>query len=202
MNRNLLRHPARSFLVTSLLVGAAFTAHAQTEAPALQPRMQAPTGQAAEATHTPRAERRERMQAHVAQRLMALKTQLALTPQQDSAWQTFAAAMQPSPDAWRQRVAMRTDLHTLTTPQRIDRMRALRSEHNAAMDQRLDATQAFYAQLSPEQQKTFDARAMTAERMGQGGHRQGMRKGKHAHESQLPGADRSGEGHGAEREGS
>ena len=40
-------------------------------------------------------------------------------------------------------------------------MRALRNqrmaEMNAAMDKRGEATKAFYAALTPEQQKTFDA---------------------------------------------
>ncbi len=45
----------------------------------------------------------------------------------------------------------------LTTPERIDRMRALRAQHNAEADRRDDATKTFYAALTPAQQKVFDA---------------------------------------------
>lgn len=48
----------------------------------------------------------------------------------------------------------------LTTPQRIDLMEQRSAEHQARMKQRGDATKAFYAQLSAEQQKVFDQRAM------------------------------------------
>jgi hypothetical protein len=45
----------------------------------------------------------------------------------------------------------------MTTPDRIDHMRALRTQRDAEMDRRADATKAFYAQLTAEQKKTFDA---------------------------------------------
>ena len=48
----------------------------------------------------------------------------------------------------------------LTTPQRIDLMEQRSAEHQARMKQRGDATKAFYAQLSAEQQKVFDQRAV------------------------------------------
>jgi periplasmic protein CpxP/Spy len=62
----------------------------------------------------------------------------------------------------------------LTTPQRIDKMREMRTQRMAAMDKRMDATKTFYAALSPEQQKTFDAEhKMRGGRHG-GGHHGGM----------------------------
>jgi Spy/CpxP family protein refolding chaperone len=70
----------------------------------------------------------------------------------------------------------RAEMDKLTTPERIDKMHALRTEHtaamNAAMDKREDATKAFYATLNAEQKKVFDAEHA---RMGahQGGHRGG-----------------------------
>ena len=49
----------------------------------------------------------------------------------------------------------------LSTPERLDKMRALRTQHmgdmQAAMAKRDDATKALYAALSPEQKKLFDA---------------------------------------------
>lgn len=45
----------------------------------------------------------------------------------------------------------------LPTPERIDKMKALRSQHmsdmTTAMDKRGEATKALYAALTPEQQK-------------------------------------------------
>jgi Spy/CpxP family protein refolding chaperone len=55
----------------------------------------------------------------------------------------------------------RAELAKLTTPERIDKMKALRTQHmtdmNAAMDKRDQATKTLYAALSPEQQKVFDS---------------------------------------------
>lgn len=101
-----------------------------------------------------------RMQARFAKHAAVLKAKLKLSAAQEGAWTTFTAAMKPSAD----RLAKRTDfteLAKLPTPERIDKMKALHSQHvndmNAAMDQRGEATKAFYAVLTPEQQKVFDA---------------------------------------------
>lgn len=102
-----------------------------------------------------------KMQAWMAKRQAALKASLKITPAQESAWTTFTAAMQPPArdiNAWQ---AQRAEMEKLSTPERIDKMRALRTqrmtEMNALMDKRGEATKTFYAALSPEQQKTFDA---------------------------------------------
>lgn len=75
----------------------------------------------------------------------------------------------------------RAEMDKLTTPERIDKIRALRAQHmadrNATMDKRDDATKAFYAVLSADQKKIFDAEHA---RMGRhhGEHRgDGARKG-------------------------
>jgi len=44
----------------------------------------------------------------------------------------------------------------MSTPQRLDQMQALRKQHQEQMDKREAATRAFYARLTPEQQKRFD----------------------------------------------
>ncbi|MDT4860280.1 LTXXQ motif family protein [compost metagenome] len=53
----------------------------------------------------------------------------------------------------------REDWSKLTTPQRLDKMQALRAERDAQMAKRIDATKSFYAALTPEQQKVFDAQS-------------------------------------------
>jgi hypothetical protein len=70
---------------------------------------------------------------------------------------------------------LKAEMDKLTTPERIDKMRALRQERmttmSAEMDKRGAATKAFYAVLSSEQKAVFDAIAM--EGRHRGGH--GMR---------------------------
>ncbi|MEO8653424.1 MAG: Spy/CpxP family protein refolding chaperone [Ramlibacter sp.] len=104
----------------------------------------------------------EHMQQRRAQRQAALKQILQITPAQEGAWNAWIASRQP---ANRQRPD-RAQLAQLSTPERIDRMRALRAERIAEMDRRGDATKTFYAALTPPQQKALDA--MTAQRMGRG----------------------------------
>ena len=92
----------------------------------------------------------ERRAQHHAQ----LKQQLQLSPAQEGAWTEFSTAMEHAPS--HARLGME-GAEQLTTPERIDRMRALRIQHAAEADRRGDAVKAFYAQLNPAQQKTFDA---------------------------------------------
>lgn len=115
-------------------------------------------------------EHRESHQAHKAKRTAALKEQLKLTPNQEPAWNSYMASMQQGDGHAR---LDRKELDKLTTPERIDRMRVLRTQHAAEADRRGEATKAFYAVLTPEQQKTFDART---HRMGPHGG-----DGKHGH---------------------
>ena len=85
------------------------------------------------------------------------------TPAQESAWTAFTdasklpagmAVARPDP----------AELAKLSTPERLDKMKALRaqrmSEMTAAMDKHAEAVKTFYAVLTPEQQKVFDANAM------------------------------------------
>ena len=117
-----------------------------------------------------------KMQAHMAQRQADMKAKLKITPAQEGAWTAFTAAMQPPANRMGGRPGpdQRAEMDKLTTPQRIDKMREMRSQRLAAMDKRMDATKTFYTALSPEQQKVFDAEhAMRGGRHG-GGHHGGM----------------------------
>ena len=145
----------------------------------------------ASAAHNARPQRGEhrmgrydptKRQARMARYQAELKAKLNITPAQEGAWTTFTASMQPPArmvGGERPMAAQRAELDRLTTPERIDRMNALRTqrmnEMNTEMDKRSDATKAFYAALSPEQQKTFDAehRKMGGHR-GSGHHGNGM----------------------------
>ncbi len=120
-----------------------------------------------------------RMQARMERRQAALKAALKLTPAQEGAWTTFTAAIKPPAD----RAAKRPDFEALSklpTPERIDKMKAQHAQHvnetTAVMEKRGEATKAFYAVLTPEQQKVFDAAA--ARHPGPGGRMGGPRDGK------------------------
>lgn len=102
-----------------------------------------------------------KMQARIAERQAELKAKLKITASQEAAWSRYAAALQPPVHGARPTPEQRAEFDKLTTPERIDKMQALRkqrmSEMSAAMDKRDEATKVFYAALTPEQQKTFDA---------------------------------------------
>src|SRR4030066_1843571 len=96
-----------------------------------------------------------------AKHLSGLKEKLKLTPGQEAAWNTFTSASQPG---MRQmnggRQAMRGEFEKLNTPQRVAQMLAVSGVRLAKMVEHAQATKAFYAQLTPEQQGVFDAEAM------------------------------------------
>ncbi|MGV8805225.1 MAG: Spy/CpxP family protein refolding chaperone [Polaromonas sp.] len=158
-------------------VGASAMAQspAATAAPAATMHQQAQPGHG----HHMKGERDPaKMQARMAKHQAELKAKLKITASQEGAWTTFTAAMQPPAHVMGERdmAARHAEFAKLTTPERIDKMREMRSqrmtEMNAAMDKRGDAAKAFYAALSPEQKKTFDAETLKmGERHGWGGMR-------------------------------
>jgi protein CpxP len=176
----------RRFAATAVLAALALPVLAQ-QAPT--PPAAATTGATAPQARQMAGEHRQAHKAgmqhgdraqHRAQRMAALKDQLKLTAAQEPAWTAFTTSMQPG-----ERTARldRKDMDKLTTPERIDRMRALRAQHAAEADRRGEATKTFYAALTPEQQKTFDAQAHRGHRMGgmkgDGEGREGRHHGHH-----------------------
>lgn len=126
-------------------------------------------------------ERAAKMEEHkakfaemVAKHQAALHDKLKLTAAQEPAWQTFVAAVTPTLPTL---PADHAAGSTMTTPERLDQHLAMAKQHLAKMETRVAATKVFYAQLTPEQQKTFDAEAEKMHRhMGHGiGHRLMMR---------------------------
>jgi len=187
--------PKRALLATMLataLVGVSATALVQ--ASALQPTATAaptttaqaaptakPAAPTAEQRDQRRAERMARMQQKMAERQAALKAELKLTPEQEPAWSAFVARTQPQARPVRQ--GSREDWSKLTTPQRLDKMQALKVERDAAMAKRVDAIKSFYASLNADQQKVFDSKHLS------GFQRAGMHRDhskKHLHHSDHP----------------
>jgi len=166
---------SKRMLLAGVLAGAGFATMAQTPpppAPAPQSGQAAPTRM----EHHDPAKWQARMAQRRARHEAELKAKLKLTPAQEDAWTSFTAAMQPPAGMGHMgadRTKMRADFARMTTPERIDRMRAMQAERAARMDKRAEATKTFYAALSPEQQKVFDSATL---RMAREGH-----KGWHGH---------------------
>ena len=110
---------------------------------------------------------------HAAKHLADLKAKLKITASQEAAWNTFADAMKPPADMMNKRPD-HAEMDKLTTPERIDKMRAMHKEHmavmEAAMDKRAEATKTFYAALSAEQKKTFDEEHARMDKRGEKAH--------------------------------
>ena len=117
----------------------------------------------------------EQREQYMLKRAEAFKQRLQLTPAQEPAWNNFVQSMKPSTQALLDMQGM----DKLSTPERIDRMRAMRAQRDAEMDRRGDAVKGFYAQLTAEQQKIFDAEGTRMYGYGQRGAKQGW--GMHHH---------------------
>ena len=176
----------RQRIVWASLLGSAALASsgAFAQAPAAAPSAPAAAVAQADSAAAPKAQhkrmdpakRMERMQEHRAKRLAALKEKLKLTSAQEGAWSSFTTATQP-PAGPRPHMD-RAEFAKLTTPERLERMQTRQAERSAMFAKRADATKTFYAALTPEQQKTFDA-----ETVHFGGHR-GDHDGHRGHEGQ------------------
>jgi protein CpxP len=83
----------------------------------------------------------------------ALHDKLGLSASQEAAWNDFI--VKSKPDEHRTRPDW-SELSRLSTPDRLDHMLAMMKERQQAMESHVKAVKAFYAQLTPEQQKIFD----------------------------------------------
>lgn len=126
------------------------------------------------------------MRAHMAERMTAV---LQLTPQQKPALDAFLAAMAPPEGARQARREDRARMQGMTTPQRLDAMAAKMAERQQAFARRAEATKRFYAQLTPAQQKAFDAIGPMGRGMGPG-KGPGMGHGGMGHHMDGPGRGR------------
>jgi periplasmic protein CpxP/Spy len=145
-----MKNVFKSLIVASMLATAGFVAHAQ------------PSMDGMSHEHSMHGHKRmdpAKIEAKMAKHHAALKAKLKITAEQENAWATFTAALKPTGTTAHKRPD-RAEMEKLTTPERIDKMKALRTQHMAdmaaAMDKRGEATKVFYATLSDEQKKVFD----------------------------------------------
>jgi protein CpxP len=172
-----MKNLLKPLVLASMLAGLVGIAGAQTPPPGGPggPGMREQSQRMEPAARQERmAKRQARMQERMAKRQAELKQKLQISAAQESAWTAWTTAMKPPA---RMQRPDRGEFAKLPTPERIDRMRALRTERMAAMDKRADATKTFYAALTPEQQKLFDAETARRGHRGHGGHHGGHRRG-------------------------
>jgi periplasmic protein CpxP/Spy len=185
----MMKLSSKHLLLTTLMATCGFAAIAQNTTPTApaaggQPQMQDKMHRGDHSSI------RERMfgnhQERMVKRQAELKAKLKITPAQEGAWSTFAASMQPPAGGMmgmRHDPKVKAEMDKLTTPERIDKMQAMRAERmktmGAEMEKRGAATKAFYAVLSSEQKAVFDAMAMHGGKHG--GHDMGMDGGKGGH---------------------
>ena len=156
----------KPLLLVGMMATASFASFAQTtpaNPPAGQPG--AHHGMMHKGDHDP-----AKRQAKMVQRQAELKAKLQLNASQEGAWNTFAASMKPPARTGQDHAAMRAEMEKLSTPERIDRMKALRAQRDAEVDKRADAAKTFYATLNADQKKVFDAQPKRGGRGHGGGH--------------------------------
>lgn len=117
----------------------------------------APSTTASAPMHRNPASEQER-QARMEQHWQRMKSALKITGSQEAAWTAYVSAMKPQ--ARMSPPMDRKAFTSMTTPQRIDAMQAMRSKHQAEAERRDQAMKTFYAALAPEQQKTFDTQTL------------------------------------------
>ena len=164
-----MTHSPKQLIAALMLAGLGLAAVAQTPPPGPNPGGPGGPGRPGHERmerHDP-ARMQQFMQQRRAQKMARLKDTLQITAAQEGAWTAWTASMQP-PANWKR--PDRAELERLSTPERIDRMRAMRAERNAMMDKRAEATKVFYATLNPIQKRVFDLETARRGKGGRGGH--------------------------------
>ena len=107
-------------------------------------------------------------------RAQHLRDVLQLRPNQEAALAELTAAMKP-PEGARERMrGERGEWARLSTPERLDKRHEAMVRRQQEFDRRAMAIKKFYAQLTPSQQKAFDAmQPMDGHGGRMGGHRGG-----------------------------
>jgi hypothetical protein len=124
-----------------------------------------------------RAQSAERMKARMEKRQTALHHKLKLNAEQEVAWKEFTAAKTPPAMGMRMN---RAEMMKLSAPDRMEKMLGFMKERQAHMTVKLVELKKFYAVLTPEQQKIFDAETMGPRHGGKHGRTKGQHKGHRA----------------------
>ncbi|MBC3869298.1 Spy/CpxP family protein refolding chaperone [Undibacterium oligocarboniphilum] len=144
-----MNHFKQRLLVIVIAAGCSISAGAMAQSVSDPRPSRPPVG---EPGKTPE-QMREMMKDHLAKHQAELHDTLKITAAQEPAWKTFVQSMTPKtmpvpedPKA----------MEKMTTPQRMEKSLERMKERQMQMQDRLAAVKAFYAVLTPEQQKAFD----------------------------------------------
>ena len=99
-------------------------------------------------------------------RTSLLHDALKLSPTQEPAWRAYLASSQPSGQQQAQAQATARLAPTLPTPRRLALIRSQIQSDLASFDRTAQGVLAFYAQLTPAQQATFDHETLAAPQDG------------------------------------
>jgi hypothetical protein len=91
------------------------------------------------------------------QMAQTLRKLLMLRPDQEASLQDFVRNVAPPPGLQEKMYRQQQEARTMTTPQRMDLMVSNMDEMRQMMLARAQATKAFYATLTPDQKRAFDA---------------------------------------------
>lgn len=96
----------------------------------------------------------EQMKQAFEKRQQALHDKLKLDGQQEAAWKKYIDTVRPAAPAAR---PDRAEMAAMPAPDRLQKRMEFLQEHEKRLALRIAATREFYAVLTPEQKKVFDA---------------------------------------------
>jgi hypothetical protein len=96
-----------------------------------------------------------------ARELATLHDDLRLTAKQEAAWQIYAQAIAPSADVLARHRSAGELMPLIPTPRRIALIEANMAQDAADFRRKGAAVIAFYQQLTPDQQRTFDRESLS-----------------------------------------
>lgn len=161
----------RSLMLAGLALPFAFATASLAQDQAAAP----PAGAPADGQHHHHgwgdpAQRAQMMAKHLERQAAHLRDALQLRADQEPALHAFLDSMKPPAGEMERMKKDHEEAAQLTTPQRLDREVAHFDERRAHMVAHVEAVKRFYAQLSPSQQKAFDAMGPMHGDHGFGGH--------------------------------
>jgi len=89
-------------------------------------------------------------------KLEKLHAALKVNPSQETAWNEWSGKISAGRSEWKERRKEFETWRNLPVPDRMEKMLAFAKERVSKLEERLAATKAFYATLSPEQRQIFD----------------------------------------------
>jgi periplasmic protein CpxP/Spy len=144
-------------LTTALITAGLTSVLALVSIPSIAAQHNGPQGEMTHEMQKHSGDHGQKSAARMERRMTELKTSLKLQESQMNAWAVFESAMKPPmKEKTQTRQEHQEAFKSMTTPQRLDWMQAMKTEREAKMTQRTEAIKTFYGQLNPDQKQSFD----------------------------------------------